>query len=124
MNAFMIQQAASVGAQPRPRVAVETTPIARRPNRGARQTLGVALVAMGQRVAGELPAGQATPGEGGPPLGAGASLFGIVAALARCGVEIDAQLVPAGRVHEQLVGRAEWCDRHRWLAAAGAGCTG
>lgn len=67
MNTFIIQQAASVGAQPHPRLAAETTPMAHRPNRGARQTLGVALVAIGQRIAGELPAGHATPANGDRP---------------------------------------------------------
>jgi hypothetical protein len=59
MNAYITQQAASVGVQPRPSVARERTPVARRSNGGARQTLGVALVAIGQRIAGELPAARA-----------------------------------------------------------------
>jgi hypothetical protein len=59
MNAFIIQQASSVGAQPRPPVAGERTPVARRSNRSGRQTLGVALVAIGQRIGGELPAARA-----------------------------------------------------------------
>jgi hypothetical protein len=59
MNAFITQQATSVGTQTRRRVAVETTPVAPGPNRGARQALDVALVTIGQRIAGELPAGQA-----------------------------------------------------------------
>lgn len=64
MNAFIAQQATSVGAQPRRRVAVETTPVARRPISSARQTLGVALVAIGIRLAGEMPAGRAGRPEG------------------------------------------------------------
>jgi hypothetical protein len=56
MNAYITQQAASLGAGPRASVAGERTPIARRSNGGARQRLGVALVAIGQRIAGELPA--------------------------------------------------------------------
>jgi hypothetical protein len=58
MNAYITQQAASLGAQPRPSVAGERTPVARRSNGGTRQRLGVALVAIGQRIAGELPAAQ------------------------------------------------------------------
>ena len=58
MNAFITQQAASVGVRPRPPVAGERAPVARRSNRGARQTLGVALVAIGQRITGELSAGR------------------------------------------------------------------
>jgi hypothetical protein len=64
MNAFITQQAASVGVQPRPRVTLETTTIARRPNMGARQALGVALVAIGTRLAGEMAAAKAVRPEG------------------------------------------------------------
>jgi hypothetical protein len=64
MNAFITQQAASVGAHPRRRVAVETTPVAPRSKGGPRRTLGVALMAIGKRVAGEMPAGKAGRPEG------------------------------------------------------------
>jgi hypothetical protein len=64
MNAFITQQAASVGVQQHPRVTVETTPVASRPNGGARQALGVALVAIGTRLAGEMPSAKAGQPEG------------------------------------------------------------
>jgi hypothetical protein len=63
MNAFITQQAASVGAQPRPRVHVDMAQ-AHRPNGSARQVLGVALVAIGTRLAGEMPAAKAVRPEG------------------------------------------------------------
>jgi len=68
VNAYITQQAASVGAQPRRRVADERTPVARRSNSGARQTLGVALVAIGQRIAGELPAPRAAHANNNEPV--------------------------------------------------------
>jgi len=59
MNPFIAQQAASVGVQPRAPVAGGSTPVVRRSNGRGRRTLGVALVAIGQRIAGELPAARA-----------------------------------------------------------------
>ena len=56
---YISHQVSKVTERPRLRVAVEPTRIARRSNGGARQALGVALVAIGQRIAGELPAGPA-----------------------------------------------------------------
>jgi hypothetical protein len=55
---YISQKASSVTAPRRARVAVETTRVARRSNGPARQALGVALVTIGQRIAGELPAAQ------------------------------------------------------------------
>ncbi|MDP9468701.1 MAG: hypothetical protein M3P32_08205 [Chloroflexota bacterium] len=64
MFGFITRQAVSVGAQPRRRVAVETRRNARVSNGGARQVLGMALVTIGQRVAGEMPAGPAAQANG------------------------------------------------------------
>ena len=64
MFELMNQQALSVGARRRRELAVETMRDARTPNGGARQAVGLALVAMGQRVAGEMPAGRAAQPEG------------------------------------------------------------
>lgn len=59
MNAFITQQATSVGAQPRrPRVPVDVTP-ADRQKGSARRAVGVALVAIGTRLAGEMAAAKA-----------------------------------------------------------------
>jgi hypothetical protein len=51
---------------------------------------------------------------------AGANLFSVIAALTRRGIQVDAQPLPAGGVHEQLVGGPKRGDRHGGLAAAGA----
>jgi hypothetical protein len=56
MFELMNQQALSVGAGRRREVAIETMRHAHRSNGGARQALGFALVSIGQRVAGEMPA--------------------------------------------------------------------
>lgn len=64
MFELMSQQALSVGAQRRREVAVETMRDGRSTNGGARQALGIALVTIGQRVAGEMPAGQASQPDG------------------------------------------------------------
>jgi hypothetical protein len=64
MFELMSQQALSVGAQRRHEVAVETMRDARLSNGGARLAIGVALVAIGQRVAGEMPAGQTAQPDG------------------------------------------------------------
>jgi len=64
MFELMSQQALSVGAQRRHEVAAETMRDARQSGGGPRQALGIALVAIGQRVAGEMPAGQATQADG------------------------------------------------------------
>ena len=63
MSQFISIQAASVGAQPRHEILDGTreTLVA---SRGARHALGVALVTLGQRIAGELPAGRAPQPEG------------------------------------------------------------
>ncbi len=64
MFELMSQQALSVGSQRRREVAVETMRDARMAEGGARQALGIALVTIGQRVAGEMPAGQAAQADG------------------------------------------------------------
>jgi hypothetical protein len=56
MYAYIVQQASSVGEPRRPDVTVGSALAARLPNAGPRRALGVALVAIGQRIAGEMPA--------------------------------------------------------------------
>ena len=55
MYAYIVQQASSVGEPRRPDVVASALE-ARLPNAGPRRALGVALVAIGQRIAGEMPA--------------------------------------------------------------------
>jgi len=57
MFEMMNQQALSVGAARRQEVAVETMRDSRQATGGARQTFGLALVSFGERVSGEMPAG-------------------------------------------------------------------
>ena len=64
MFELMSQQALSVGAERRREVAVETMRDARLSNGAARQVVGLALVTVGQRVAGEMPAGRAALPDG------------------------------------------------------------
>lgn len=59
MFGYISMQALSVAAQRRPEVAVDAMRDARRSGNGPRQALGLALVAIGQRVAGEMPSGRA-----------------------------------------------------------------
>lgn len=59
MYAFIIQQALSVGVQERDALAVDAIRDASPSNGGARQALGLALVSIGQRIAGEMPGGRA-----------------------------------------------------------------
>jgi hypothetical protein len=59
MFEMMNQQALAVGAGRRREVAIETMREARLSNGAARHTIGLALVGVGQRVAGEMPAPQA-----------------------------------------------------------------
>jgi hypothetical protein len=63
MFELMSQLALSVGAQRRHEVALETMRDSRLAG-GGRQALGIALVTIGQRVAGELPAGHAAQPDG------------------------------------------------------------
>jgi hypothetical protein len=56
MFGFIIRQASSVSAQPRPQVPVDAFREVTRSRAGARRAVGVALVTIGQRVAGEMPA--------------------------------------------------------------------
>jgi hypothetical protein len=64
MFGFITRQAQSVGAQGRHEVAVEAMRDARLLSGGVRQALGMALVTIGERVAGEMPAGQAAQPDG------------------------------------------------------------
>jgi hypothetical protein len=64
MFGFITRQAGSVAAQPRPRLPIEVRRATPRTSGGARQTVGVALVAIGQRVAGEMPAAHARQPDG------------------------------------------------------------
>jgi hypothetical protein len=59
MFEMMNQQALSVGAGRRQELAIETMRDARRADGAARHAVGHALVAIGQRVAGEMPARRA-----------------------------------------------------------------
>ncbi|MGZ6372925.1 MAG: hypothetical protein ACXWL8_05970 [Candidatus Limnocylindria bacterium] len=56
MFGFITRQASSVGAQPRQQVPADTFREPSRSSGGARRAVGVALMAIGQRVAGEMPA--------------------------------------------------------------------
>ena len=58
MYAFIIQQAQSVGARERRAQSVDAMREASPSNGGARHALGLALVSIGQRIAGEMPAGR------------------------------------------------------------------
>ena len=60
MFGFISRQATSVSAPRRPTVAVEAMSETRPAGGGARQALGLALVTIGHRVAGEMPAGRTT----------------------------------------------------------------
>jgi hypothetical protein len=51
---YISQKASSVTAPRRARVAVEATRVGRRSDGGARRALGVTLVTIGQRIAGDL----------------------------------------------------------------------
>jgi hypothetical protein len=63
MNAFITQQATSVSSPRVGRVLVDAFRDASRPRSGARHAVGTALVAIGQRVAGEMPARRPVPVE-------------------------------------------------------------
>jgi hypothetical protein len=64
MYAYIVQQASSVGEPRRPDVTVGSALEARVPSAGPRRALGVALVAIGQWVAGEMPARQTAQPDG------------------------------------------------------------
>jgi len=64
MFELMNQQALSVGAGRRHELAVETMRDARLSGGSARQAVGLALVAVGSRVAGEMPAARAAQPDG------------------------------------------------------------
>ena len=63
MFGFITRQAASVTAQRRPRVPVDTYGRRTRTAVVARQAVGAALVAFGERVAGEISAAHASRAE-------------------------------------------------------------
>ena len=64
MFGYISRQTSSVGAQPRYDASLDTTRKPARPSTGRRQALGQALVSLGQRVAGEMPATMAPQPEG------------------------------------------------------------
>ena len=64
MFEMMNQQALTVGAERRQELAIETMHDARRANGSARQAAGRALVGIGQRFGGEMPAKRAAEPEG------------------------------------------------------------
>lgn len=64
MFGFISRQAFSVSAQRRPVAGVDTMADARRSNGGPRQAIGLALVSIGQRVAGEMPTAPAAQPDG------------------------------------------------------------
>ena len=60
MNTYIIQQALSVGVEGRDERPAGTMRDPRPTNGGARRTLGAALVSIGQRISGEMPASRTT----------------------------------------------------------------
>ena len=64
MFEMMNQQALAVGAERRQELAIETMGDARRADGAARHAAGSALVSIGQRLAGEMPANRAAQPEG------------------------------------------------------------
>lgn len=59
MFGYISRQTSSVGARPRATATADVAGGAPRASAGRRQVLGMALVALGQRVAGEMPNGMA-----------------------------------------------------------------
>ena len=64
MFEMMNQQALSIGAARRRELAVETMRDSRQASGGTRQAVGLAVVSFGQRVSGEMPAGNGPRVEG------------------------------------------------------------
>lgn len=64
MFGYISRQTSSVGAQPRPDATLDAMADSQRSGRGTRQALGLVLVSLGQRVAGEAPVTLATRSEG------------------------------------------------------------
>jgi hypothetical protein len=64
MFEMMNDQALAVGAARRRELAVETMHDSRLASGGARQAIGLALVSVGQRVSGEMPASNPAQAEG------------------------------------------------------------
>lgn len=64
MFGYISRQTSSVGAQPRPDVKLGAMADAQPSRGGTRQALGLVLVSLGQRVAGEIPATMAPQSEG------------------------------------------------------------
>ncbi len=64
MFGYISRQTSSVGARPRPDVTLDATAEAQPSRGGTRQALGLVLVSLGQRVAGDLPTAMAPQPEG------------------------------------------------------------
>ncbi len=64
MNSYMTQQALSVGVQARDERSPDSLRALRRTNGGARRAVGATLVAIGQRVSGEMPAQRTSQPDG------------------------------------------------------------
>jgi hypothetical protein len=64
MNSYMTQQALSVGVQPCDERALDSLRDPRPTNSSARKAVGATLVAIGQRVSGEMPARRTSQPDG------------------------------------------------------------
>ena len=64
MFGYISRQTSSVGAQPRREATLDAKADAQQSSGRARQALGMALVSIGQRVAGEMPSGRTNQPEG------------------------------------------------------------
>jgi hypothetical protein len=64
MFGYISRQTSSVGAQPRPDVTFDATADVQPSRGGTRQALGLVLVSLGQRVAGEAPVALSRQAEG------------------------------------------------------------
>ncbi len=64
MFGYISRQTSSVGAQPRPDMTLDAAADARQSSGGTRQALGMVLVSLGQRVAGDAPVALSTQAEG------------------------------------------------------------
>jgi hypothetical protein len=64
MNSYMTQQALSVGVQARDQRSLDSLRAPRHVNGSARRAVGATLVAIGQRVSGEMPAQRTSQPDG------------------------------------------------------------
>jgi len=64
MNSYMTHQALSVGVEARDLRSLDSLRAPRRSNGSARRAVGAALVAIGQRVSGEMPARRTSQPDG------------------------------------------------------------